>query len=123
MTTSSKMIGGGSLLAAPRKSMRICMFAYPFYENDTRILHYASALVERGDTVGVVALSRCEQEKVRPPTSEADYHNTKGETHLQVAIDFLHDHPEAKIVLLPRMEKQVALVRRAGLTFCPVGKL
>lgn len=117
------MIGGGSLLAAPRKPMRVCMLAYSFYEDDTRILQYASALVERGDTVGVVALGRREQEKVRPPASEADYHNTKGETHLHVAIDFLHDHPEAKIVLLPRTEKQVALVRRAGLTFCPVGKL
>jgi len=34
------------------------MLAYAFYESDTRILQYASALVERGDSVDVIALRR-----------------------------------------------------------------
>jgi glycosyltransferase involved in cell wall biosynthesis len=34
------------------------MLAYAFYEVDTRIMQYASALVERGDTVDVLALRR-----------------------------------------------------------------
>src|ERR1700722_7633813 len=38
--------------------MRVCMLAYAFYENDTRIRQYASALVERGDLVDVIALRR-----------------------------------------------------------------
>lgn len=34
------------------------MLAYAFYENDTRIRQYVSALVGRGDTVDVIALRR-----------------------------------------------------------------
>jgi len=36
--------------------MKICMLSYSFYESDTRLLQYTSALVERGDQVDVVAL-------------------------------------------------------------------
>ena len=38
--------------------MKICMLAYSFYENDSRIKQYANALVERGDAVDVIALRR-----------------------------------------------------------------
>ena len=38
--------------------MKVCMLAYSFYENDARIKQYATALVERGDTVDVIALRR-----------------------------------------------------------------
>jgi glycosyltransferase involved in cell wall biosynthesis len=38
--------------------LRVCMLAYAFYESDTRILQYATALAERGDTVDVIALRR-----------------------------------------------------------------
>lgn len=41
-----------------RRRLRICMLAYAFYENDTRILQYATALAQRGDTVDVIALRR-----------------------------------------------------------------
>lgn len=42
---------------SPRhKPMKICMLAYSFYETDARIKQYATALVERGDTVDVIAL-------------------------------------------------------------------
>ena len=36
--------------------MKVCMLSYSFYEADARIKQYASALVERGDTVDVIAL-------------------------------------------------------------------
>lgn len=42
--------------------MNICMLAYSFYENDSRIKQYAHALVERGDSVDVIALRRPGQE-------------------------------------------------------------
>src|SRR5215468_3733666 len=42
--------------------MRICMVAYAFYENDTRIMRYAEALAQRGDKVDVIALRRENQE-------------------------------------------------------------
>src|SRR5216683_2220839 len=38
------------------KPLKICMLAYSFYETDARIKQYATALVERGDTVDVIAL-------------------------------------------------------------------
>lgn len=38
--------------------MKVCMLAYAFYESDTRIMQYARALVERGDSVDVIALRR-----------------------------------------------------------------
>jgi predicted glycosyltransferase/glycosyltransferase involved in cell wall biosynthesis len=65
MANSSETIGGSSFSAARvmRKPMRICMLSYSFYESDTRIMQYASALVERGDTVDVVALGRPGQDK------------------------------------------------------------
>lgn len=41
-----------------RSGRRICMVVYAFYENDTRVMQYADALVERGDHVDVIALRR-----------------------------------------------------------------
>src|ERR1700756_1407220 len=38
------------------KPMKVCMLAYSFYEADARIKQYATALVERGDSVDVIAL-------------------------------------------------------------------
>jgi glycosyltransferase involved in cell wall biosynthesis len=40
------------------RRLRVCMLAYAFYESDTRILQYATALAQRGDTVDVIALRR-----------------------------------------------------------------
>jgi glycosyltransferase involved in cell wall biosynthesis len=44
--------------AAPQAGRRVCMVVYAFYENDTRVMQYADALVERGDHVDVIALRR-----------------------------------------------------------------
>src|SRR6476646_10167610 len=37
--------------------MNICMVAYSFYESDSRIIQYARSLIERGDSVDVIALA------------------------------------------------------------------
>ena len=37
--------------------MRVCMVAYSFYESDSRIIQYARALIDRGDSVEIIALS------------------------------------------------------------------
>jgi glycosyltransferase involved in cell wall biosynthesis len=50
--------------AGGRSRIRVCMLAYAFYESDTRILQYATALAQRGDTVDVVALRRDESHGV-----------------------------------------------------------
>lgn len=41
-----------------RRRLRVCMIVYSFYESDTRVLQYATALAERGDQVDVFALRR-----------------------------------------------------------------
>lgn len=41
-----------------RTPLHVCMLAYSFYESDTRIMQYAEALAERGDSVEVIALRR-----------------------------------------------------------------
>jgi glycosyltransferase involved in cell wall biosynthesis/peptidoglycan/xylan/chitin deacetylase (PgdA/CDA1 family) len=38
--------------------MHVCVLTYSFYESDTRVLQYVRALVERGDTVDVIALRK-----------------------------------------------------------------
>src|SRR5437870_12487314 len=62
----------GRTLMATRTSVvpsscrtRFCMLAYSFYEGDTRILQYATALAKRGDVVDVIALRRKGQPKHR----------------------------------------------------------
>jgi glycosyltransferase involved in cell wall biosynthesis len=60
---SSKLMNDHHIISAPvpslqRPKLRICMLAYAFYETDTRILQYATSLVERGDIVDVIALKR-----------------------------------------------------------------
>jgi glycosyltransferase involved in cell wall biosynthesis len=47
-----------SSVNAPTQGHRICMVVYAFYENDTRVMQYADALVGRGDRVDVIALRR-----------------------------------------------------------------
>ena len=49
-----------AIIEPSRRPLRICMVAYAFFESDTRILQYATALVQRGDIVDVIALRRDE---------------------------------------------------------------
>jgi glycosyltransferase involved in cell wall biosynthesis len=41
-----------------RKSLRVCMVSYSFYERDNRVMRYAETLAQRGDHVTVFALLR-----------------------------------------------------------------
>ena len=41
--------------------MRACMIGYTFYNADNRVRRYAEALVQRGDSVDVIALARDDQ--------------------------------------------------------------
>jgi len=38
--------------------MKVCMLVYAFYETDTRVMQYATALAERGESVDVIALRK-----------------------------------------------------------------
>jgi glycosyltransferase involved in cell wall biosynthesis len=61
MASGLKQLGDkNAFVAAPGEGhpSRVCMLAYAFYESDTRILQYATALAKRGDVVDVFALRR-----------------------------------------------------------------
>ncbi|HRZ53982.1 MAG TPA: DUF354 domain-containing protein [Candidatus Paceibacterota bacterium] len=51
---------------------------------------------------------------VRPPATEAHYHNPESETLFAAVMDRLTRHPEARVVLLPRNQKQTAWIRSIG---------
>ena len=48
---------------------------------------------------------------VRPPATEAHYHNPESEDLLSAALDFLTDKPDVRVVLLPRNETQAVALR------------
>ena len=50
---------------------------------------------------------------IRPPATEAHYHNPESEKLLMAVFDRLDEHPEVKTILLPRTPKQEAEIRHA----------
>jgi predicted glycosyltransferase len=49
---------------------------------------------------------------VRPPASEAHYHNPEAESLLDAALEFLTGRPDVSVILLPRNERQNAALRK-----------
>jgi predicted glycosyltransferase len=49
---------------------------------------------------------------VRPPASEAHYHNPESEMLMKAALDFLTTQPGVQVVLLPRNERQSAVLEK-----------
>lgn len=60
---------------------------------------------------------------IRPPATEAHYHNPESEKLLMAVFDLLGNHPEAKTVLLPRTPKQEAELRSARPELFSSGKV
>lgn len=50
---------------------------------------------------------------VRPPATEAHYHNPEAETLLDAALKLLVNHPDAQVILLPRNQRQEKILREA----------
>jgi predicted glycosyltransferase len=47
---------------------------------------------------------------LRPPATEAHYHNPEGEEFLAACIEFLLHQPAVRVVMLPRNQKQAAIL-------------
>ena len=60
---------------------------------------------------------------VRPPASEAHYHNPESDKLFQAVIDFLAQKPEVRTVLLPRNERQASLIRSTWPELIKSGKI
>ena len=60
---------------------------------------------------------------VRPPASEAHYHNPEADDLLKAALEFLTESPEVRVILLPRNENQGKLLRQAWEKWIANGKI
>jgi hypothetical protein len=60
---------------------------------------------------------------VRPPANEAHYHNAKSDQLFHATIEFLAQKPSVRIVLLPRNQRQAALLRSAWAESIKSGKI
>jgi len=49
---------------------------------------------------------------VRPPATEAHYHNPEAEVLLDAALNFLTEAPDVRVILLPRNENQAKTLRK-----------
>jgi uncharacterized protein len=49
---------------------------------------------------------------VRPPAIEAHYHNAEAEVLLDAALKMLVERPDARVILLPRNERQAKILRK-----------
>jgi hypothetical protein len=47
---------------------------------------------------------------IRPPATEAHYHNPESEVLFNAVIDYLAEQPEVKMVLLPRYDRQQEII-------------
>src|SRR4030066_386027 len=55
---------------------------------------------------------------VRPPATEAHYHNAQSENLFDAAVNFLGHQKNTRLVLLPRNEKQVAWIKKEWPEWC-----
>ncbi len=72
-------------------SKRICMVAYSAYESDNRIIRYAEALAERGDTVDVLAVKRSSKDPDRETLRGVNVYRLqqRADKNQRGALDFL----------------------------------
>ena len=93
-------------VADPHHSKRILM--YPGLKEDVYIPRFQPDPTIRSK------LGVSEQDvmvTVRPPASEAHYHNPKSDVLFHAVIEFLGQKPEVRAVLLPRNERQEVAIR------------
>ena len=69
----------------PKRSLRIAMVAYTFYEADNRVMRYAEALADRGDKVDIFALSSSASPKKRETLNGVNVYRLQTRTeHLKL---------------------------------------
>ena len=91
-------------------SNRVC--TYPGIKEDV----YASSFAPDASILSELGLSEDDVVvTVRPPATEAHYHNPQSEELFAAAVKFLAEDRRTRLVLLPRNERQKADLRR---TYC-----
>lgn len=60
---------------------------------------------------------------IRPPATEAHYHNPQSEELFHAVMDFLGQREDVIMVLLPRNERQASQIKKMWLSMCEEGKI
>lgn len=60
---------------------------------------------------------------LRPPATEAHYHNPESDVLMEEVLAVLTEHPQARTVLLPRNERQAAVLREGCARAIAAGKI
>lgn len=60
---------------------------------------------------------------IRPPATEAHYHNPAGEELFFESVEWLHKNAETKIIILPRNQKQAEEIRKKRKAWFSSGKI
>jgi predicted glycosyltransferase len=96
-------------------------FKYPGIKEDV----YVSSFEPDHDVLNELGLSDTDLiVTIRPPATEAHYHNTESETLFITVVEFLAQKPDVRIVILPRNEKkQTAWVKNMWSELCKKGKI
>ena len=111
-----EMIPDGSV-----KSYRKSLFKYPGIKEDVYVPDFRpdpSILRELGIRESEMLVT------IRPPATEAHYHNPESELLFEATINFLGEQPGTRMVILPRNEKkQTAWVKDQWSEWCGSGKI
>lgn len=96
------------------------LLTYPGIKEDVYVPRFkpnADLMAELGLGPGDIVVT------IRPPATEAHYHNPESEALLDSVFELLAAIPDAKIVLLPRNQRQAAAIRRAWPDLFAKGKM
>jgi predicted glycosyltransferase len=103
------------------KGFKRAVFNYPGIKEDVYVPDFkpdASILKEFGINEIELLVT------IRPPATEAHYHNPESELLFEATIDFLGQHENTRMVILPRNEvKQTAWVKSNWSTLCESRKI
>jgi glycosyltransferase involved in cell wall biosynthesis len=70
-------------------SKRVCMISYSFYKSDNRVMRYAEALANRGDTVDVIALAKPGADRFEAVNGVSLYRIQRRERNEKSKFDYL----------------------------------
>ena len=96
------------------------LFTYPGIKEDVYVPRFfpnPEILSELGLTPRDILVT------LRPPATEAHYHNPESEVLLKAVFEVVADTPDAKVILLPRNRSQEAALRRAWPALFKSGRL